>query len=167
MGVSGVSQSCQNTHQRLPAARRIAPWRSEQTKHWSISMRVGMDHKLGGALDDDIDKYAEKDLANHKDMGTPYNIIKDEVVGRHMVATRNIKAGDTIMEDIPLTFGPVCSTGIKPMCLGCYRPVDGSVLCEANAATSPTTGTRSASCSRRMDSGWTPPSSIIRRLSLR
>ena len=47
-----------------------------------------------------------------------------------MVASRNIQAGETIMEDIPLTCGPVCSTGIKPMCLGCYRPVDGSVLCE-------------------------------------
>jgi len=93
-------------------------------------MRVGMDHKLGGAGEDDIDKYAAKDLANHK-KGKPYNIIKDEVVGRHMVASRNIKAGEIIMEDVPLTYGPVCSTGIKPMCLGCYRPVDGSIVCES------------------------------------
>lgn len=93
-------------------------------------MRVGMDHKVGEGGEDDIAKYAAQDLANHKDKGAPYNIIKDEVVGRHMVAARNIQAGETIMEDIPLTCGPVCSTGIKPMCLGCYRPVDGSVLCE-------------------------------------
>ena len=41
-----------------------------------------MDHKVGQAGEDDIDKYAAKDLANHKDKGAPYNIIKDEVVGR-------------------------------------------------------------------------------------
>jgi hypothetical protein len=40
-----------------------------------------MDHKVEGG-EDDIDKYAAKDLANHKDKGAPYNIIKDEVVGR-------------------------------------------------------------------------------------
>jgi len=94
-------------------------------------MRVGMDHKIGGAVEDDIDKYVAQDLANHKEKGKPYSILKDEVVGRHMVAARNISAGETIMEDIPLTFGPVCSTGVKPMCLGCYRAVDGSILCES------------------------------------
>jgi len=93
-------------------------------------MRVGMDHKVGELGEDDIDKYDAKDLANHKERGKPYSIIKDEIVGRHMVATRNIKAGEIIMEDMPLTFGPVCSTGVKPMCLGCYRHVDGSVCCE-------------------------------------
>ena len=49
---------------------------------------------------------------------------------RHMVALRDIKAGETIMEDVPLTYGPLCSSGIKPMCLGCYRAVDGSITCE-------------------------------------
>ena len=41
-----------------------------------------MDHKLGEVAEDDIDKYAAKDLADHKAKGIPYNIIKDEVVGR-------------------------------------------------------------------------------------
>ena len=41
-----------------------------------------MDHKLGEAAEDDIDKYVAKDLANHKAKGTPYTIIKDEIVGR-------------------------------------------------------------------------------------
>ena len=39
-----------------------------------------------------------------------------------MVANRDIQAGEIILEEQPLTFGPVCSTG-------CYRPVDGSFLC--------------------------------------
>jgi len=89
-----------------------------------------MDHKLDKAADDFIEKYAAKDLADHKAKGAPYKIIKDEVVGRHMVALRDIKAGETIMEDVPLTYGPLCSSGIKPMCLGCYRAVDGSITCE-------------------------------------
>jgi hypothetical protein len=49
-----------------------------------------------------------------------------------MVANRDIKAGEIILEEQPLTFGPVCSTGgeeILPLCLGCYRPVGGSFLC--------------------------------------
>ena len=41
-----------------------------------------MDHKLDKAADDFIEKYAAKDLADHKAKGAPYKIIKDEVVGR-------------------------------------------------------------------------------------
>ena len=35
-----------------------------------------------------------QDLADHGKQGRPYKILTDEVVGRHMVAVRNIKAGE-------------------------------------------------------------------------
>ena len=38
-----------------------------------------------------------------------------------MVASRDIKAGEPIFKEAPLTFGPSEST--KPLCLGCYKPV--------------------------------------------
>ena len=59
-------------------------------------------------------------------------ILKFSFLSRHMAASRDINAGEIILEEQPLTFGPVCSTGgekILPLCLGCYRPVDGSFLC--------------------------------------
>ena len=43
---------------------------------------------------------------------------------RHMVASRNIKAGEVIMKERPLTFGP--SEVTKPICLGCYKSVTAS-----------------------------------------
>ena len=83
-----------------------------------------MDHNdLAG--DDLICRYSERDQADHR-RGRPYKIVKDETVGRHMVASRDIKAGETIMEDFPLTFGPMVSSAVKPLCLGCYRPLDRS-----------------------------------------
>ena len=39
----------------------------------------------------------------------------------HMVAARNIKAGETILVEAPLTFGPLDTS--SPICLGCYDPV--------------------------------------------
>ena len=84
----------------------------------------GMDHNdLAG--DDMMDRYSDRDLANHR-KGKPYEIVKDETFGRHMVASRDIKAGETVMEDFPLTFGPMSSSEVKPLCLGCYRPLDQS-----------------------------------------
>ena len=50
-----------------------------------------------------------------------------------MVAARPIKAGEPVLEDLPLTYGPCCLTGPTPgslpVCLGCYRPVDGTCVC--------------------------------------
>ena len=76
------------------------------------------------------------------------------LVTRHMVAARRIRAGETVMEDTPLTFGPLSSSGgkttddtfyplpmtylsspVSPMCVGCYRrlpdPVTSAPRCEA------------------------------------
>ena len=46
----------------------------------------------------------------------------------HMVAARNIKPGEIILTERPLTFGPLDSS--RPICLGCYNPVtDKSPKC--------------------------------------
>ena len=37
-----------------------------------------------------------------------------------MVAARDIQAGETVMEDLPLTYGPMTSVQVEPLCLGCY-----------------------------------------------
>ena len=42
-----------------------------------------------------------------------------------MVAARSIRAGEVIMEDSPLTYGPLSSSGVSPLCLGCYRSLSG------------------------------------------
>ena len=82
----------------------------------------GMDHNVLSG-DDLIERYSERDLASHQ-KGRPYEIVKDETFGRHMVASRDIAAGEIVMEDFPLTFGPMVSSAVKPLCLGCYRPLE-------------------------------------------
>ena len=51
-----------------------------------------------------------------------------------MVAARDIKAGETVMEDMPLTYGPMTSVGVQPLCLGCYtclpRDAGSRVTCQ-------------------------------------
>jgi len=82
-------------------------------------MKVGMDHNQGLTDEQDIARYMKRDLKKHKSL--PYKIIRDEVVGRHMVATRDIKPGEVIFEEPPLTYGP--SDNTKSICLGCYEMV--------------------------------------------
>lgn len=41
-----------------------------------------------------------------------------------MVASRDLKAGDVIFKDDALVVGPKTIT--EPVCLGCYKRVDGS-----------------------------------------
>lgn len=48
-------------------------------------------------------------------------ILKDSLLYfRHMVATRDIKPGEVIFTEKPLSFGP--SENTKPVCIGCYSP---------------------------------------------
>ena len=41
-----------------------------------------MGHNVLDSGEDFIDKYLDRDLANHKKKGKPYKVIKDEVFGR-------------------------------------------------------------------------------------
>merc|ERR1712083_170739 len=110
----------------------------EQATSRGLTMKLGMDHNNHnaeqGAQPDshDVQHYLQRDMA--KQLQRPYSVVRDEIVGRHMVAARDIKAGEVIMEDIPLTYGPVVFTGnlvgCRPVCLSCSHWVTGSYLCD-------------------------------------
>lgn len=52
----------------------------------------------------------------------PNQIAKNDILGRFMVAKRNIKAGDVIVREPPLVLGPKISSIV--MCLGCHRTIN-------------------------------------------
>ena len=41
-----------------------------------------------------VEMMSWQDLADHGPPGRPYEIVVDEVVGRHLVAVRDVKAGE-------------------------------------------------------------------------
>ena len=55
---------------------------------------------------------------------TPYKpqVSHDNVLGRHLIATKPIKQGEIILKEMPLIWGPSQIT--IPVCLGCAKPVD-------------------------------------------
>ncbi|KAG8331004.1 hypothetical protein J6590_050391 [Homalodisca vitripennis] len=62
-------------------------------------------------------------------MPKSYTIKRNEKVGRFVVASRDLKAGDEVLMEYPFVVGP--KSGSPPVCLGCYCPTDGSVVCSA------------------------------------
>ncbi|MCL4144495.1 UNVERIFIED_CONTAM: hypothetical protein GTU68_042503 [Idotea baltica] len=58
----------------------------------------------------------------------PYKIAQNPEVGRYLVATKDIKFGELILEDPTLIMGPKTIT--EPVCLACYRPVEGKYTCK-------------------------------------
>ena len=66
----------------------------------------------------------------HKDGSNcyPYRVAESiEMGGRHMVATRDIEAGELILRETPLTVGNLHET--PPVCLACWRIADGLYHC--------------------------------------
>lgn len=57
----------------------------------------------------------------------PYKICQSDLLGKYLVASRNLKEGEVIFSEAPLVVGPVFMT--TPVCLHCYTPVDGSFKC--------------------------------------
>ncbi|KAJ8981905.1 hypothetical protein NQ317_007297 [Molorchus minor] len=58
----------------------------------------------------------------HKKLCKPFKICHDETLGRHLVATKDIKPGDIILQEPALIWGPSQIT--VPVCLGCCKPLD-------------------------------------------
>lgn len=58
----------------------------------------------------------------------PWKLSKQPELGRFMMATRDIAAGELLLSDAPLLIGPKQIT--EPVCLACYRPVDGNCTCK-------------------------------------
>lgn len=56
----------------------------------------------------------------HKAACHPYAVIECPELGRHWVATRDIAAGEVLLEERPLAVGP--KAGSPAVCLACYAP---------------------------------------------
>ncbi len=48
-------------------------------------------------------------------------------MGRYIIATRDLKPGELILAEGPLAVAPMAVT--PPVCLACYKPVDGRTRC--------------------------------------
>ncbi len=77
-------------------------------------------------------KHQKSDWKAHKLKCCPFRLEKDAEkpeLGRFVVAARDIKAGEVIIEEQPVTVGPKQFT--VPVCLGCYRDLfeEDSVWC--------------------------------------
>ncbi|RZF39124.1 hypothetical protein LSTR_LSTR013859 [Laodelphax striatellus] len=60
----------------------------------------------------------------HKHQCSCYKVVASDTLGRHLVATRDIKAGEVIIKEPPLVVGPkLCSV---PTCLGCHKTLQAT-----------------------------------------
>ena len=57
-----------------------------QKNYWYMSPMKNMFHQ--------IEMMPWQDLADHGQLGRPYEIVVNEMVGRHLVAVRDVKAGE-------------------------------------------------------------------------
>ncbi|XP_059474877.1 SET domain-containing protein SmydA-8-like [Neocloeon triangulifer] len=65
--------------------------------------------------------------SGHKAQCRPVIVQEHPVLGRHLVATRDIKQGELIIREAPLLLGPkIAST---PICLGCNQEADLNCPC--------------------------------------
>uniref|UniRef100_A0A1B6FV33 MYND-type domain-containing protein n=2 Tax=Cuerna arida TaxID=1464854 RepID=A0A1B6FV33_9HEMI len=60
----------------------------------------------------------------HKLECSCFQVVSSEKLGRYMVATRNIAAGEVVLKETPLVYGPKISC--YPQCLGCHRQLKGT-----------------------------------------
>ncbi|XP_065084830.1 SET domain-containing protein SmydA-8 [Ochlerotatus camptorhynchus] len=74
--------------------------------------------------EDETDDIATKD-SNHvpapkeENNNKPYIVRFSDICGRYLVAARNLKAGEKIIEVDPLAIGPWAAS--EPVCIGCYK----------------------------------------------
>lgn len=62
-------------------------------------------------------EHQKADWKSHKKMCKPFKVCTDEIFGRHLVALRDIKPGEIVLQERPLIWGPSQIT--VPVCLGC------------------------------------------------
>uniref|UniRef100_A0A182KF08 MYND-type domain-containing protein n=1 Tax=Anopheles christyi TaxID=43041 RepID=A0A182KF08_9DIPT len=79
--------------------------------------------------------------AQHRDQCRRFKVVRNDRLGRHLVATRHIKQGEIIYRDEPYAVGPKIAN--VPLCLGCNR--------QLMALRSPGQSDRFYECSR---CGW-------------
>ncbi|XP_072400359.1 SET domain-containing protein SmydA-8 isoform X1 [Diabrotica undecimpunctata] len=67
-------------------------------------------------------EHQKNDWKQHKKHCKPFKVCTDDVLGRHLKATKDLKPGDVIIQENPLIWGPAIST--VPVCLGCGQEVN-------------------------------------------
>lgn len=64
-------------------------------------------------------EHQRKDWKTHKPICSPMRVSNNDKLGRHYVATRNIKPGEIVLKELPLVIGP--SQATPPVCVGCLQ----------------------------------------------
>lgn len=59
------------------------------------------------------------DWKGHRSQCKPFKVAENKALGRHVIATRDLKVGEVILKGQPLVAGP--SQVTPPICLGCYK----------------------------------------------
>ncbi|XP_055536040.1 SET domain-containing protein SmydA-8 [Wyeomyia smithii] len=78
------------------------------------------DHEDDNDDDSSIDKSTLTAASIEQNNNKPFVVKYSEVYGRYLVATRDLKAGEKIIEVEPLAIGPWAES--DPVCLGCHKP---------------------------------------------
>ncbi|XP_071876803.1 SET domain-containing protein SmydA-8 isoform X2 [Bombus fervidus] len=76
-------------------------------------------------------QHQKKDWRNHAKACKSFKLAEDSLLGRHCIATRNIKVGEIVLkDDQPLIAGPMYNCA--PVCLRCYTVLNetSAVACE-------------------------------------
>jgi len=76
-------------------------------------------------------QHQKEDRKNHEKECYPALIRSSEEFGKYLVATRDIKAGQRILKEVPLLVGPTSSFGgnAAPICLSCCSVVNDGYKC--------------------------------------
>ncbi|KAH8415968.1 hypothetical protein KR222_005424 [Zaprionus bogoriensis] len=75
-------------------------------------------------------QHQKQDWKAHKAQCHPFKIAHNEVLGRHLVATRNIKPHEIVLKEAPLVRGPAQISA--PVCMGCLNSIEANdhISCE-------------------------------------
>ncbi|XP_017484626.1 PREDICTED: protein msta-like isoform X1 [Rhagoletis zephyria] len=66
--------------------------------------------------------YGKNESSDSSSKQSPFRIEKSTILGRYVVANRDLKAGELLITEEPLVIGPCVSA--DAVCLGCYMPVE-------------------------------------------
>lgn len=91
-----------------------------ETAYWSTQESSGSCQFFLSRDQDGVNKHKPSSKPSYFHL----QILESKELGRYMVASRDLKAGDIIFKDEALVIGPKTIT--EPVCLGCYKRVDGS-----------------------------------------
>ncbi|KAJ0174531.1 hypothetical protein K1T71_009639 [Dendrolimus kikuchii] len=68
-------------------------------------------------------------------MNIRYEVQKSDILGRYLVAAKDLKAGETIFSDEPFVLGPNSDTSL--LCFNCYLPLISKFVVCKNCAVAP------------------------------